>query len=369
MITGMLDFIKNEINLPEAFLREHKDTNKVFLYGAGEAVVWYIEFLSHNSISVDNIIVSDLSNQPSKKYGIPLIGIDEIRRTTDNYEIIIAAPKYKEEIIESIKDIVDINKVYSFETEIYCTFVHNINQLREYYINNFKRLEDMYWGVADEISRNTLEAFIKGRISGNQDYYKAVRVDNPYYSSDIISLSEDEVLVELGSNNGDTLLDFLNKVERKYKKCICFEPDEQCIKQLKDIIKNESGNIELIELGAYDKKDILKFAVNDNDEKHATAHISDKGGELSVEVDSVDNCIHEKITFLKMDIEGSELKALQGSKMTIQKYMPKLAVSVYHNNEDLLEIYEFIKSLPIDYNIYLRHYNHSATDTILYAVL
>ncbi len=70
-----------------------------------------------------------------------------------------------------------------------------------------------------------------------------------------------------------------------------------------------------------------------------------------------------------MDIEGSELRALQGSKMTIQKYMPKLAVSVYHNNEDLLEIYEFIKSLPIDYKIYLRHYNHSATDTILYAVL
>lgn len=69
-----------------------------------------------------------------------------------------------------------------------------------------------------------------------------------------------------------------------------------------------------------------------------------------------------------MDIEGAELKALEGATECISKYSPQLAISVYHKPEDIIEIPMFIKSLNPKYRFWLRHYSLSWFDTVLYAV-
>lgn len=69
------------------------------------------------------------------------------------------------------------------------------------------------------------------------------------------------------------------------------------------------------------------------------ANIISEEGEIEIEMVSVDENISEKITFLKMDIEGAEQKAIMGSKNYIKNEKPKLAISIYHKNEDLRKIF------------------------------
>lgn len=42
--------------------------------------------------------------------------------------------------------------------------------------------------------------------------------------------------------------------------------------------------------------------------------------------------------FIKMDIEGAEMPALEGGMKTIQECRPQLAISIYHSNEDFINI-------------------------------
>ena len=61
----------------------------------------------------------------------------------------------------------------------------------------------------------------------------------------------------------------------------------------------------------------------------------------------------ERVTFIKMDIEGAELEALQGAERVIRECKPKLAVSIYHKKEDIWEIPHLILTYCPDYRFYL----------------
>ena len=77
----------------------------------------------------------------------------------------------------------------------------------------------------------------------------------------------------------------------------------------------------------------------------------------------------KKISMIKMDVEGAELKALQGAAGTIRAWHPLLAISLYHKPEDLLTIPQYIQSLSADYHFYLRgHHPELAFELVLYAV-
>ena len=69
-----------------------------------------------------------------------------------------------------------------------------------------------------------------------------------------------------------------------------------------------------------------------------------------------------------MDIEGSELAALQGAAEIIRMQHPKLAISVYHCRDDIWEIPKLLLSYHPGYRFYLRVYAFTGNDTVLYAL-
>jgi len=75
----------------------------------------------------------------------------------------------------------------------------------------------------------------------------------------------------------------------------------------------------------------------------------------------------QRVDFVKMDIEGSELAALQGAEKTLRRFRPKLAISIYHRFRDFFEIPLYLHGLNLGYRFYLGHYTIFAEETVLYA--
>ena len=90
-----------------------------------------------------------------------------------------------------------------------------------------------------------------------------------------------------------------------------------------------------------------------------------------VPVVAIDRVVAEedKVTFIKMDVEGAELESLKGAKETILRNKPKLAICIYHKPDDLIDIPLYINELVPEYKLYIRHHSNDRGETALYAVM
>lgn len=224
-------------------------------------------------------------------------------------------------------------------------------------------LQKVYDTVYDDESRQALIAFLNQKISKKFGYLEKVKKEYQYFQ-DFVPLSNEEVFVDCGAFDGDSARDFLEALKRQgkndYKKIISFEPDPCNYKKL---CKQQLTKQECFNMGVADKKDILKI-INSG----STGATLSEQGEIDVSIDTLDNVIKDDVTFIKMDIEGSELAALKGAEKIIKKNRPKLAICIYHKNEDLWQIMEYISSIVSNYRFYIRAHERWCTELVLYAI-
>lgn len=197
------------------------------------------------------------------------------------------------------------------------------------------------------------------KIVGTKD------LQNQYFD-EVLNFTENEVFVDCGGLDGATSELFAKKMNYCYKKMFIFEPDISNIVLLeKNSNLKKLHNIQMFPIGVWSQEDSLSF----DGESNAGSKISETGN-YTIKVNSLDNVLKdEQITFIKMDIEGAELNALKGATTLIKKFKPKLAISIYHKEEDLFDIPNYIHSIVPEYKLFLRHYSTCLTETILYATV
>ena len=186
---------------------------------------------------------------------------------------------------------------------------------------------------------------------------------------DLFAPEPDEVYVDAGVFDGDSILDFYKWTEGRYKKIYGFEPMRETYDAASELMKkNGIERIELLNCATWDKKEMLQFSV-DNSNKAGSKIVDSQKETVSVQGIDIDTVVNgDRVTFIKMDIEGSELRALQGARETILNHHPRLAISIYHKPEDIFEIGDYILSLVPNYKLFIRHYNSNCWETVLYAV-
>lgn len=188
-------------------------------------------------------------------------------------------------------------------------------------------------------------------------------VKQQYFDKDIIKYEEKEIFVDGGCLNYETVKNLLKECST-VSMVYAFEPDADNAQKCRaEAGKHHFSKYKIIEKGLYNESAELRFRSMGN----GCSGIQEDG-ECRIKVCAIDEEIAAPVTFIKMDIEGAEMAALQGAKETIKKYHPKLAICVYHKAEDIIEIPKYILNLNSEYKLYLRHYSDNAGETVLYAV-
>ena len=238
-----------------------------------------------------------------------------------------------------------------------------------------KNIEKAIKILEDKESANVFENIFCNKIYGalRSINYESFSTDGEYFETGLLNLKDDEVFIDIGAYTGDTIDDFIRVSKSNFQKIYSFELNLKNYQYLCESVKKYDSTIQekitLINAGAWDKHEQL-YGSASGDLGGFCIVPDAKKGEICQLV-TLDETIpkNEKVTIIKMDIEGAEQKAINGAKAIINAYIPQLAICIYHKPEDLWQIPLIIKELNHEYKIYIRHHGkQNYLDTVCYAI-
>ncbi|MDR1616101.1 MAG: FkbM family methyltransferase [Syntrophomonadaceae bacterium] len=334
----------------------------VIIYGAARYGIISADILIKNAVTVFCFCDDDEKKLNRQIKGLDTINLDEaaIRFGTDT-QIFICS--YSGEPV--------INKMKANCAKTGFTNVHHIMQFTAFYetIASLSKIEDKleaaYNLLEDEKSKELFKRLLAVRLSGDISRLVDLAEDGQYFDPDLVKLTETEVFVDCGAYDGDTVAEFIRRTKGKYHRVYGFEADARTA----DLLKNNTRGLENVftfSQGCYNKNGTVTFSSG----LDQTSNINENGEE-TIKVCRLDDFMKDKArpTFIKMDIEGAELAALQGAEFVIRNYKPRLAICLYHKPDDIWEIPLYIKSLCPEYLFYMRAYSPLPIEYVLYAVL
>lgn len=290
----------------------------------------------------------------------------EFEKINDRNVVIFSAGRIGKMIKNSYHHLNVIAFVDNFSNEEFCEGVPVIS-FQEYLesfrdkcvlIANKYHGEDIYHqligaGIDDDKIIN-LELINKDRAK--RQYFDLPFLNNRSHSR--------ENFIDCGCFDGFSTEQFVNWCGGNYEKIWAFEPDRKNYYLAKEKLECCcGGRYELINSGVWNENTVLPF----REAGDVSSNFQSNGNSV-VNVKKIDDVVQGKATFIKMDIEGAEYEALQGCINIVQRYKPRLAISVYHKKDDIFRIPELILEMDSSYQLFLRHYSITEHDTILYAV-
>jgi len=216
--------------------------------------------------------------------------------------------------------------------------------------------------LADEVSKETFSRLVNFRLNEDlsQMSYFTYRPNDIYFEPFVISNEDDLVFVDVGCFDGGNVIDFIKNYP-SYRSVHVVEPEPVQMAKIKERLHG-FANINYHQYGASNHKGVTRFTSSG-----IWSHMDDKG-DIKVKVNTIDALIDERISFIKMDIEGHEYSALEGARQHIIDDHPALAICAYHLVDDFWKLPELVLSFRQDYKIYMRHYTEGVLETVYYFV-
>lgn len=345
----------------------------VIIYGAARMGRLFKKHLKNQQILVIAFSDKDARLWETTIDGISVISPDKLQTNYAYTPIFVASLLHETPICDKL-DRMNLERVYPlFYLNLKYPDIFISPEYRGVFdsvfnAENRRKIRNVMGLWEDDISRTVFSCLIEFRFTFQKDLLKAAKSRYPqYFEPSIISLSDEEVMLDCGAYIGDTVKQFDEITFGRYKKVYSLEPDRYNFIELQQCANNICpSKIIPVNCGVYRTSGELYFSETGTIDTHVTK--DENASKLPVV--SIDEFVRDKEspTFIKMDIEGGEMDALEGGRNTISKHKPKLAIAVYHKAEDIWDIPLLIRKVNPEYKMYLRHYTNELIDTVCYAV-
>lgn len=313
---------------------------KIALWGSGYYAEWVIRF--QNDFKEDCPIVSVFDNDPmrwGKQLGQCTIQPPEYLKDSEYDKIVIATKLYFDEVKEQLVCQMGIDgkliEDLQYFTKRRVMRKHGasddeqdreiVSYLENHDLDIFNYpFAENYCHIGAEIEfdheadmfyvwHNGFRMYMARRFDTEEkvlEYYRSILMEqdelSPHrYLDNSFCVSDGDVVVDVGTAEGNFALEVLNKASKIY----LIEAEDDWIEALRYTFKDYQDKVIIIQGYASDYTDGSMIALDD--------------------------VIKENVQFIKMDVEGWEVKALAGARRLMEfSENLKCAVCAYHNNED-----------------------------------
>ncbi len=337
-----------------------KTTLPIVIYGMGNGADMVIDKLHNMGVEVAGIFASDKFVRGQFFRGMQVTKYSDICEEYDDFFVVMSFAVHDDETIENVKKMAGEHPLVAPDVPVADDEIFT----REFIEAHDEEFDKAYSLLADDESRKNYVNILNFKVSGKIEYLFEAEKEKDFIYKKVLKVGDDEVFADLGAYDGDTIREFVSACNGSYKRIYAFEADEKNFKKLKtntEILENVCA----FNLAAWDKRETLLF----EKKKGRNSKLSPDGN-VEIQADSVDNVVDGEVTILKMDIEGSEEKALDGARETIVKYNPKLYICAYHRNSDMFLLPLKIHSMCSDYRFYFYHHRYiPAWESNFYGVI
>jgi FkbM family methyltransferase len=339
--------------------------NGIIIFGVGIGG----QILSELFIKINVPIICFLDNY---NYNCNYLGINVYHSSvkpahinvSSNILIIISITNFKDNNINNYKIIKDELKKNNWTNIIsrpeFLSVLFYENKSKISFINNI--WED----------KKSSEVYIQSLnyLSTRSKKFEPIKDNNQYFIEDIpnfISKINKLRWVQGGAYIGDSILLAIN-LNILIDEVALFEPDLNNYTLLVKNINKQNILASCWPCALWDKYESLQY-----NSGYGAANFINENGNILVQGIDLDSALpFFNPNFITLDIEGSEIRALNGMKETIIRYRPNLCISIYHKPDDWWEIPLFIYNLNklnnLNYVFYLRVHDINATDVIMYCI-
>jgi FkbM family methyltransferase len=224
--------------------------------------------------------------------------------------------------------------------------------------------------LSDTKSREEFAAQMRWRCTLDYECLPAPDLSiDTYFPPDLIRLTSQEVLVDCGAFDGDSIRMFLERTRNHFQHIYAVEPDSKNRIALKSYLSSlpadQTARISILPFGVSNRNETVSFNVTGT----AGSRITAGEGTSSIETYKLDDLLDgPPPSFIKMDIEGAEPRAIQGATETIRKARPILTVCAYHKCEHLWTLPILMNAALPEYQIFLRRYAEECWEMVYYAI-
>lgn len=151
-----------------------------------------------------------------------------------------------------------------------------------------------------------------------------------------LKLESGSVAIDLGGHYGVVSV-YLSSLVGSEGRVITFEADQKNFEILKQNLEfNEVSNVEVLNLGVYDRTGTLEFHSGGSytSSFHETSYVEKnlkKYDITQMQVVTLDERLTDldRLDFIKIDIEGSEVEAIRGGKNILGRFFPRLIIETH----------------------------------------